>query len=186
MSGSFSITLNCTILDHMTLSNFAFRLSRNFRKTLISRYCRILGKIYRTLEINYVIKIQNCYMAKVCFKCLLYCWFPLTWCVYIYICSSICVMLLYYFIMFITQKNAPKCNNTDNKFNCTTAMDFQHLKVKEKDICLTKNYCTTIGIQKINSFHKFIFKIQQILGSHELKSHGHFWPCPSTKHWTNF
>ena len=185
MSGSFSITLNCTILDHMTLSNFAFRLSRNFRKTLISRYCRILGKIYRTLEINYVIKIQNCYMAKVCFKCLLYCWFPLTWCVYIYMFQYLCC---YCIILLCSwhKKIHQNAITLPNKFNCTTAMDFQHLKVKEKDICLTKNYCTTIGIQKINSFHKFIFKIQQILGSHELKGHGHFWPCQSTKHWTNF
>ena len=32
---------------------------------------------------------------------------------------------------------------------------------------------------KINSIHKFILKIQQILGSHELKGHGHFSPRPS-------
>ena len=129
-------------------------------------------------------------MEKVSFKCLLYRWLPLTWCVhiyiYIYIYVPVSVLLLYYFIMFITQKIHQNAITLPNKFNCTTAMDFQHLKVKEKDICLTKNYCTTIGIQKINSFHKFIFKIHQILGSHELKGHGHFWPCPSAKHWTNF
>ena len=35
-----------------------------------------------------------------------------------------------------------------------------------KDISLTKNYCTTIRIQKISSIHKFILTIQQIFGSH--------------------
>ena len=42
------------------------------------------------------------------------------------------------------------------------------------DIILTKNYCITISIQKIISIHKFILRIQQILGSHQLKGHGHF------------
>ena len=54
----------------------------------------------------------------------------------------------------------------------------QHLKVKEYDISLTKNYCITIRIQKISSIHKLILKIQQVLGSHELEGHGHFGPCP--------
>ena len=30
-------------------------------------------------------------------------------------------------------------------------MDPQHLKIKGQDICLTKNYCLTISIQKISS-----------------------------------
>ena len=42
------------------------------------------------------------------------------------------------------------------------------------DIILTKNYCITISIQKIISIHKFILKIKQIIGSHELKGDGHF------------
>ena len=42
------------------------------------------------------------------------------------------------------------------------------------DIILTKNYCITISIQKIISIHKFILRIQQILGSQQLKGHGHF------------
>ena len=61
-----------------------------------------------------------------------------------------------------------------------------HLKVKEKDISLTKHYSITISIQKISSIHKFILNIQQILGSHELRRHGHFWPCPPKNHWMNF
>ena len=52
-------------------------------------------------------------------------------------------------------------------------MDPCHLKVKEKYIDLTKNYCVTISIQKISSINKFILKIQQILGPQELKGHGH-------------
>ena len=47
------------------------------------------------------------------------------------------------------------------------------LKDKEKNISLTKDWMT-ISIQKISSIHKLILTIQQILGSHELKGHGHF------------
>ena len=48
----------------------------------------------------------------------------------------------------------------------TAAVDW-HTKVNDKkcDIGLTKSYCTTISMKKINSIHKLI---QQILGSHEL------------------
>ena len=60
----------------------------------------------------------------------------------------------------------------------TTAVDPQHLKVKE-DISLTKNDCITISIQKISSTHKFILKI---LGFRELTSPGHFRPGPSKNH----
>ena len=56
----------------------------------------------------------------------------------------------------------------------TTAVDHQHLKVKEKDVSLAKTNCITISIEKISSFQKFILKIQQILGSHELKSNDIF------------
>ena len=57
-----------------------------------------------------------------------------------------------------------------------TAVDW-HLKVKdvEYNVGLTKNYATTVSMQKISSIHKLIlFKIQQILGSHELNDHTHF------------
>ena len=62
----------------------------------------------------------------------------------------------------------------------------QHLKVKEQDISLTKNYCITVNIKTISSVHIFIFKIQ-VLGSHELKEshhmtgHIHFWITPTPK-----
>ena len=52
----------------------------------------------------------------------------------------------------------------------TTAVDTRHLRVKGQDICLTKNYFIAISIQKINLIHKFILKIQQILGS---QNHAH-------------
>ena len=66
----------------------------------------------------------------------------------------------------------------------TTAVDW-HLKVKNKkcDVGLTENYCITVSIQKISSIHKFI---QQILGSHELTDHTHFWPDPPKNHCNNF
>ena len=56
----------------------------------------------------------------------------------------------------------------------TTAVDSQHLKVKEYDISLTKIYHITISIKISSSIHIFIHKIRQVLGSHELKSHCHF------------
>ena len=60
-----------------------------------------------------------------------------------------------------------------------------HLKVKDikYDVGLTQNYWITVSIQKINSIHKLI---QQILGSHELNDHTHFWPDSSKNHWNNF
>ena len=51
----------------------------------------------------------------------------------------------------------------------TFAVGPQHLKVKEQDTSLTKNYCITINIKTISSIHIFIFKIQ-VSGSHELKT----------------
>ena len=46
----------------------------------------------------------------------------------------------------------------------TTAADPCHLKVKdaEKGSGLTKNYCITICMQKINSIHHVILDIHQI------------------------
>ena len=38
----------------------------------------------------------------------------------------------------------------------TTAVDLRYLKVKKKDISLTKNYSITISIPEISSIHKFI------------------------------
>ena len=66
----------------------------------------------------------------------------------------------------------------------TTAVDW-HLKAKNKkcNVGLIKNYCITVSMQKISSIHKLI---QQILGSHELNDHAHFWPGPPKNHWNNF
>ena len=50
----------------------------------------------------------------------------------------------------------------------TTAVDPQHLKVKEQDTSLTKNYGITINIKIISSIQIFIFKIQ-VFGSRKLK-----------------
>ena len=63
-----------------------------------------------------------------------------------------------------------------------------HLKVKdiEYNVGLIKNYCITVSMQKISSIHKLILKIQQILGSHELNDHAHFWLQPPQNHWNNF
>ena len=61
----------------------------------------------------------------------------------------------------------------------TTKIEW-HLKFKYKkcDVSLTKHYCITVSMQKISSIHKLI---QQILGSHELNDHAHFWPGPPIK-----
>ena len=66
----------------------------------------------------------------------------------------------------------------------TTAVD-RHLKAKNKKciVDLMKNYCITVSMQKISSIHKLI---QQILGSHELNDHAHFWAGPPKNHWNNF
>ena len=56
-----------------------------------------------------------------------------------------------------------------NLTRSTIAVDPRDSKVKEQDISLTKKFCITISIQKISSIHKFIIKIQQFLGYHELK-----------------
>ena len=60
-----------------------------------------------------------------------------------------------------------------------------HLKIKdiEYNVGLTKCYCITVSMQKISSIHKLI---QQILGSHELNDHTHFWPGPPKNHLNNF
>ena len=34
--------------------------------------------------------------------------------------------------------------------------------------------------------HEVTVKIQQSLGSHQLNSYTHFWPCPPKNHWNNF
>ena len=64
----------------------------------------------------------------------------------------------------------------------TTTVDW-HLKVKNKkcDIGLIKNYCITVCRQKISSISELI----QILQSHELNDHAHFWPGPPKNHWNN-
>ena len=66
------------------------------------------------------------------------------------------------------------CTTKSIRTRSTTAVGHRHLKVKDKDISQTKNYCITNSIQKISSIHIFILKIQQILESHELKGYGNF------------
>ena len=60
-----------------------------------------------------------------------------------------------------------------------------HLKFKdtEYNVRLTKNYCIKVSMQNISSIHKLI---PQILGSHKLNDHAHFWPGPPKNHWNNF
>ena len=69
----------------------------------------------------------------------------------------------------------------NKKYNCSGPQK----KVKEHDISLTKNYCITVNIKIMSSIHIFIFKIQ-VLGSHELKSHCHFWQGTLKNDWINF
>ena len=83
------------------------------------------------------------------------------------------------------KKNREKRKIEKRKTRSTTAGDPRHLKVKKQHISLTKNYCITISIKIISSIHIFIFKIQ-VLGSHELKSHCHFWQGLPKNDWINF
>ena len=67
----------------------------------------------------------------------------------------------------------------------STIAVYWHLKAKSEkcNVGLTKNYCIKVSMQKISSVHKLIL---QILGSHELNDHVHFWPGPPKNHWNNF
>ena len=57
----------------------------------------------------------------------------------------------------------------------SAAVDW-HFKIKdiEHDVVLTKNICITASMQKINSIHKLILKIQLILRYHILNGQAHF------------
>ena len=44
---------------------------------------------------------------------------------------------------------------------------------KSQRVGYQSSHCIYISIQNNSSIHKFIIKIQQILGSYELKGHGH-------------
>ena len=69
-----------------------------------------------------------------------------------------------------------------SKARSTTAVDPRHKSQRVRYHSLTKSYCFTISIQKISPIHEFLLKIQQILGSHELKEHDHFWPRSPKNH----
>ena len=61
-----------------------------------------------------------------------------------------------------------KINN--KKYNCSGPPTFQsQIEYQSNQI-----YYTTISIQKTCPVHKFNLKRQNILGSHKLKSYGHF------------
>ena len=61
--------------------------------------------------------------------------------------------------------------NHKKKYICSGSRAFKSQRVGCQTI--------TISIQKIILIHKFILKVQQILGSHKLKSYVYFWPQPS-------
>ena len=73
--------------------------------------------------------------------------------------------------------------NNSSKYNCRGLTKFKSQKLGYQ---FNQNYCIAISIQKISSIHKLFLKIQLILGSHELKRHGYFWPHPFKNHWINF
>ena len=50
--------------------------------------------------------------------------------------------------LYCHSKHDPPPKKKIKKTRSTTSLDPQHLKVKESDISLTKNYCTIISIQK--------------------------------------
>ena len=66
------------------------------------------------------------------------------------------------------------------KTRSTTAMDPQNLKSKiSQRVGYQSNKKNTVLDHSFKKSAWFINSfLQQILGSHELKSHGHFWPCP--------
>ena len=64
----------------------------------------------------------------------------------------------------------------------TTAVDPRHLKVKTYNQNLLHHYPQSKN--QLNSY--IILRIQQILGSHQLKDHDHFLPHSPKNHWINF
>ena len=68
-------------------------------------------------------------------------------------------------------------------FNWSGPPKFQ---TKREGYQCNKNYWSTIRNKKISTIHKFTLKVQQILGSHELKGHGQFWPRQPKNHRINF
>ena len=82
--------------------------------------------------------------------------------------------------MFV--RNVIKICDT-KKHNCSGLPTFKSQRVGYQS---NQKYCITISIQKISPIHKFNRKVQQILGSYELKRHGHFWWHPPENNWINF
>ena len=72
-----------------------------------------------------------------------------------------------------------------NKRRSTTAVDPQHLKVKDDTVSVQPKITASLSAFKKSAqfinllFHRFILKMQQISGFHELKDHGHFSPGPT-------
>ena len=60
---------------------------------------------------------------------------------------------------------------TDGGLTSNTAVDWHSKVTHIVYVFLTKNYYTTVSMQKISSIHTLI---QQILGSHDLNVHAHF------------
>ena len=71
----------------------------------------------------------------------------------------------------------------NKKYNCSGPPAFK----SQSRVSLTKNYCIAVNIKIISSIiiNIFIFKIQ-VLGSHDLKSHCHFWHGTLKNDWINF
>ena len=70
----------------------------------------------------------------------------------------------------------------NKKYNCNRPLAFK----SQRGYHVPKNYSINISIQKLSSIHIFTLKMQLILLSHELTSHGYFWPCLPKNHWINF
>ena len=75
------------------------------------------------------------------------------------------------------------------KTRSTTAVAPPHLKsriTQRVGSHSNQKLLHTISIQKISSIHKFTLKVKHVLGSHELKSHDHFWIRPHKNNWIKF
>ena len=70
-----------------------------------------------------------------------------------------------------------------NKYNCSGPPAFTRQRVGYQS---NQKLLHLISIQKIISIHIFTLTIQEILGTHKLKGHGHFWPRPSKPTESNF
>ena len=76
----------------------------------------------------------------------------------------------------------PACKNQEVQLQWTPAFKSHRAGYQSNP----KIIVSLSAFTKISLIQKFILKVRQIIGSHELISHSHSWPCPLKNNWMNF